>query len=206
MNKKQKIEKCREILNLKYKVNQVISNPLDEEFLLSIFEGHNEWDIKKGVGIKSISIAKNIFNNCFQVNRIDGSFTDISFMNSITNRSKVYEIKKACRNSIRDYIVKFRNENVVFGVSTCPFTREILTLQNTHIDHYDLAFDKMFNLWVLNYDIEFLYSKINETKDNSVITYFIDNQIINEFREFHHKNSKLRPVSKIANLSILKLQ
>lgn len=203
MNKKQKTEKCREIL-YKYPVNENIYNDEDIQFLLSIFENHSEWDSKQGVGIKSISVIKNQFNKCFQLNRIDGSFTDISFTHSITNRSKVVEIKKACRTAIRKHVVKFRNENVVYGVSVCPFTNEVLTKENTHIDHYDLTFDLMFNLWVVQHDFDFLYSKVNETKDNCVVTCFTDSSIIEDFINFHNLKSKLRAVSKNANLSILK--
>lgn len=203
MNKKQKTEKCREIL-YKYEVNSVITNDNEIQFLLSIFENHSEWDSKQGVGIKNISIIKNQFNKCFQLNRIDGTFTDISFTHSISNHSKVSEVKKACRTAIRKCIVNYRNENVVFGVSVCPITGEILNIENTHIDHYDLTFDLMFNLWVVQHDFDFLFSKVNETKDNSVVTCFTDNSIIEDFIKFHNEKSKLRAVSKNANLSILK--
>ncbi len=203
MNKKQKTEKCREIL-YKYAVNENISNEQEIHFLLSIFENHSEWENKKGVGISSISIAKNIFNKCFQLNRIDGTFTDISFTHSITNRSKVAEIKKACRTAIRGQIVLFRNKYVVFGKSKCPITDEILTKENTHIDHYDMTFDLMFNLWIVQQDFDFIFSSINQTKDNCVTTFFTDINIINDFINFHNEKSKLRAVSKNANLSILK--
>lgn len=203
MTKKLKTEKCREIL-YKYSVNENISNEEDIKFLLSIFENHSEWCTKKGVGIKSISVIKNQFNKCFQLNRIDGSFTDISFTHCISNWTKVGEVKKACRSAIRKQIVKFRDENVVFGISVCPITGEILTKGNTHIDHYDLTFDEMFNLWYVQYDFDFLFSKVNETKDNCVETHFTDTSIIDDFIIFHNEKSKLRAVSKNANLSILK--
>ena len=171
---------------------------------MSIFENHSDWELKKGVGISSISVVKNMFNKCFQLNRLDGTFTDISFTHSITNRSKSYEVKKACRNAIRNCIVKFRNENVIYGVSVCPISGEILSKENTHIDHYDLTFDLMFNLWIVQQDFDYLFSKINETKDNCVLTCFTDVNITNDFIAFHNQNSKLRAVSINANLSILK--
>ena len=203
MNKKQKTEKCRDVL-YRHSVNQVIDNEDDIRFLLSIFENHSEWEIKKGVGVLSISVIKNHFNKCFQLNRLDGTFTDISFVHSITNRSKLAEVKKACRSAIRKHIVKFRSENVIYGVSICPISGDVLTKENTHIDHYDLTFDLMFNLWVIQYDFDFLYSKINDTKDNCVETYFTDSLIIENFVNFHNHKSKLRAVSQKANLSILK--
>lgn len=203
MNKKQKTEKCREIL-YRYSVNENISNDEDIQFLLSIFENHSEWDLKKGKGIKSISVIKNQFNRCFQLNRIDGTFTDISFIHSITNHSKIAIIKKACRTAIRKNIVEFRNDNVLYGISVCPITYEVLTKENTHIDHYDLTFDSMFNLWMSIQNFDFIFSKVNQTNDNSFVTCFTDNSIINDFIIFHNTHSKLRAVSKYANLSILR--
>lgn len=203
MNKTQKTEKCREIL-YKYPVNEDISNDEDINFLLSIFENHSEWESKQGVGIKSISVIKNQFNKCFQLNRIDGTFTDISFTHSISNRSKTTEVKAACRTAIRELITIYRNENVIFGVTLCPITGEVLTKENTHIDHYDLTFDSMFNLWVVKYDFDFLFSKVNKTKDNCVITCFTDDSIIEDFINFHNQNTKLRAVSRKANLSVLR--
>lgn len=81
---------------------------------------------------------------------------------------------------------------------------ELLTKLNTDIDHYDLTFELMFKLWITKHDVDELHSKINETKDNSVITCFTDRLIIDDFINFHNSNSKLRAVSKNSNLSILK--
>jgi len=204
MTKKFKTEKCREILN-KYSLNGTVSDENDILFLLSIFENHSEWEQKHGIGIQSISIIMSDFKNrCFQLNRIDGTFTDISFMNCINKKSRKADIIKACRNAIRSEILKYKDNFLVYGDSLCPITGEVLYKENTHIDHYDLTFNSMFNKWFEQYDEDFLVSKINQTLDNSFETCFTDLLIIEEFKNFHNKNSKLRAVSKSANLSILK--
>ena len=203
---KVKIEKWQQILK-KYGVGEIVDNQDDIRFLLSIFQYHTEWELKQGVGVASISIALNKFNtNHFQLNRIDGSFTDISFRHSIESRSKPAQIKMACRSAIRRLIEKFRIENVVYGETICPFTGETLTKDNTHIDHYDLTFADMYNRWVANYDLDYLFSKINATDDNSVLTCFTDKSIIDSFIDFHNNHSKLRAVSKLANLTMLRKQ
>jgi hypothetical protein len=203
MNKKQKTEKCIEIL-YKYNVNERVTLKSDHEFLLDIFENHSEWEKKKGYGIEFISIAKNKFNKCFQLNRVDGTTTDISFTHCIKERTKIDEVKMACRSAIRDEIANFKKENVVYGITKCPYTNEVLTAENTHIDHYDLTFIQMFNFWAYERDIDYLWYMVNETKDNEVETYFTDEKIKNDFIKFHNENCKLRAVSKKANLSILK--
>lgn len=204
MTKKYKTDKCREILN-KYSLNAIVSDENDISFLLSIFKNHNEWGQKKGVGIQSISIKMSNFKNrYFQLNRFDGTYTDISFPHCINNKSKKADIIKACRNAIRSEIINYKNNSVVYGVSTCPITGDVLNIENTHIDHYDLEFNPMFKKWFKKYDEELLFSKINQTVDNSFETYFTDSLIIEDFKKFHNEHSKLRAVSKKANLSILK--
>jgi hypothetical protein len=202
MTKKEKTEKCREIL-YKYNIGQNLSDD-DFEFMISIFEGHSEWDIKMGCGVSSVSVMKTQFGKCFQINRIDGTSTDISFTHSITNRSKDVKIKLACRSAIRDIVVKYKSDNVVFGETICPITGEVLVKENTHIDHYDLTFDAMFNLWIKKLDADYVYSMINETTDNNMVTYFTDDKLNSDFVEFHNQYCKLRAVSQKANLSVLK--
>jgi hypothetical protein len=203
MTKKQKTERCREILHA-HKPGEAVTNADDIDFLLSVFEGHSEWDTKQGAGVRSISVMRNQYNKCFQINRVDGSSTDISFVHSITNRTPLADIRKACRDAIRPDVVQYRKENVVYGVTTCPITGETLTEANTHIDHYDLPFDAMFRLWAERYDVAYLHARVNESADNSVVTRFTDPELVNDFRQFHAQHSRLRAVSQSANLSILK--
>ncbi len=204
MNKKQKNEKCREIL-YKYDINAIVTNTDDIQFLLSIFENHSDWNNKNGNGVSSISVILSKYKNrCFQLNRIDGSSTDISIGESISNKSPLLNIKGACRTAIYPIIVEFRKENVSYGFSKCSISGDILTKENTHIDHYDLTFDEMFKQWLKGKNVEELFSKINESKDNSFETFYTDSSIIEDFKNFHNANSKLRAVSKFANLSTLK--
>ena len=79
---------------------------------------------------------------------------------------------------------------------------DILNFENVHIDHYDMTFNDMFNIWISNYNEDYLYSKIK--KDNKIGVKFIDSKIVEDFKKFHNENTKLRMVSTFANLSILK--
>lgn len=204
MKQNELTKKCQEIL-YKYNLKAQVIEDEEIQFLLSVFEKHNEWESKNGAGIKSISIMQSQYGNrCFQLNRVDGTFTDISFTQSIKKPSKISDIKKACRHAIREEVIKFRNDNVQFGNTVCTFSKEVLTKSNTHIDHFDFTFDEMFKLWILDKDINLLYTRINETKDNEFETYFIDESVKQDFTIFHNNNSKLRAVSKNANLSTLK--
>lgn len=172
--------------------------------LISILSQHDQWDSKMGVGIKSISVGLAQYGSkCFYINRIDGTTTDISFRHAIAPKSPLSQIKAACRHAVQK-IIAAKKCSVVFGVETCPFTKEILLPHNTHIDHYDLTFADLFNLWYKSQDHDRLVSAINPSDDNSTYTYFTDSQINSEFIAFHNDNTHLRAVSAYANLSILR--
>lgn len=203
MKNTEKINQCRQIL-YDYDLNQLITTPSDFEFLISVFEGHTEWEQKKGCGIENISVMVTPYKTrAFQIIRTDGTKTDISFMHSIKNRSKLVDIKMACRAAIRSEIVKFKTF-VNYGIDVCPFTGEVLTKVNTHIDHYDLTFNEIVDFWLLLNDINELHKQICATVDNEFITYFTNPIISEDFRIFHNRNTHLRAISKTANLSILK--
>lgn len=203
MTKKDKIETCRKIL-YKYDINTIVSNEDEFNYLMDMFQNHQNWELKKGNGVESISVIASLYGTrCFQLNRFDKTTTDISFMVSLSARTKLSDIKKAARHAIRPEIVRFREENTIYGTK-CPINEEVLTPMNTHIDHYDKTFDEMFNDWMKDKDVDALFKKVNETEDNSMLTYFTDNKINQEFIDYHNKNCKLRAVSKTSNLSILR--
>ena len=204
MTKKELTERCRAITR-QYNINEEIDNAEHFAFLMNLFSSHSEWDIKRGCGIKSITVKKDFYGNkYFYLNRVDGTGTDISFVHCISERKPIAIIKQACRYAIRNEIDSYKRKNVQYGVTTCPITGEVLTQDNTHIDHYDLTFQQMFDRWIAGRSIDELFKKINKTDDNSLLTYFTCDLLINEFIEFHNNHCKLRAVSRIANLSLLK--
>jgi len=206
MNKKEIAQKAKDILH-KYPVNHSVSELADYEFLMNLFRQHPHYSIKAGSGIKDIVIYLTEFKNrCFYIIRDDGTSTDISYLVCINGAgTKKSDINRACRSAIHPVIVKYRNENVVSGTTVCPISGEILTYDNVHIDHYDLTFQELFNLWLKGKDINWLHSKLNiTTADAEHQVFFTDMAIIVNFINFHNQHTHLRAVSKIANLSILR--
>ena len=203
LSKKEIEQITKEILN-RTQLNSDV-NQSDFIFLMSYFVNHPNWIDKQGCGIKSIKVALSPYKNrCFILSRNDETQTDISYKACLTPPTKLAEIKKACRNAIKNIIFEFKNNNVVYGQSICEITNEILTKENTHIDHYDLTFADMFNLWIKDKDLDYLHSKINKTIDHNFDTYFIDNEIVNDFILFHNDKCKLRAVTAYANTVLLK--
>lgn len=203
MNKKEKTDKCRAILNSYSIGDRLIPDHFD--FMCRIFSSHPQWEFKKGVGISHITVQSTEFNaKCFCIYRTDGSCADVSFTHSIKSWTKKTEIQLACRHAIRKTIQNFKATSNNGTVLYCPFTEERLTPQNTHVDHYDLTFAELFEIWIKNHDEKEVYNKIVKTSDSQRETYFTDEAIILDFIQFHNENTHLRVISQTANLSLLK--
>ena len=195
MNKKEQKDKCRELLYKNFLTKE------DKIYLYKLFKKHPNWENKKGVGVKDIIREKTLYGTkCFKIIRKDLSETDISFTQCITNRNKLYYIKKACRTAIL-HIIKFYKNKVKYGIDRCEISNKILYKDNTHIDHYNLDFIELFNIWISDKDIEELYKNIDKGKDNDVVVKFNNENIINSFVKFHNDNTNLRAIDKTANLT-----
>lgn len=207
MNKSQLKGKAKAILNDNPIGFVFEQNTPDYNFLLRIFQGHPEYQIKVGSGISNIYIAKGLefSTRCFFITRIDGSTSDISYIRSIDGATtKISDIKCACRSAIKDVVAR-RRDKVQYGVTLCPISGEVLTKDNTHIDHYNMPFDDVCNAWLKNQNIEFVHSCLNDSSADHVQEIsFASRNLKESFIAFHNANTRLRAVSKKANLSILR--
>lgn len=152
---------------------------------------------------------------CFQLELFDGYKDDIGF-GSLTAKPRDFETYKrsnivaACREAVRETrIIPLYNATIDKLFKNIPVyselsNTEISSVDNFHIDHYDLPFDDLVNLWIDIKGKDFLYDNINMSERQSTITRFTDCQIIKDFIEFHDNNTHLRVVTKNENLSILK--
>jgi len=207
MNKSALKKKAKEILN-DHPIGYVFQqNTPDFNFLMRIFQGHPEYAIKTGSGISGIyiGVGGEYKSRCFFVNRIDGSCSDISYIRSIDGATtKLSDIKCACRSAIKDIITAARLQ-VNFGTDICPISGQVLHIDNTHIDHYDLTFEDLFQKWISQQNIDHIHSCLNDTsKDNEFKIFFTSARVADDFISFHNTHTNLRAVSKTANLSTLK--
>lgn len=178
----------------------------DKEFMISILENHHEWSVKKGDGVTGVFIGRNAYGGkCFWLRRVDGSATDISFHVALDGRkNKRAEVVAALRTAVMPVVQDFKN-TVNFYFDKCPFTGETLTPMNTHIDHYDKKFREVVDGWLSGKDIDTLHSWLNPSgQDGNTTIYFINEEIVQDFTQYHNANTHLRAVSEYANLNILK--
>ena len=202
MTKKYQTERCKAILN-KYPLNHFL-NREEKIFLIEVFKNHPNWIEKRGVGGRRIFIGQdNYKHRCFFIERMDNTVVDISYLTAIAgkNKSDLERIKIACRTAILPEILDFRNKNVIFGVTKCAISGEVLTKENINIDHYQLKFSEMFELWIKKQNKKELVKNIQVQDQTSSFT---NNEILNDFISFHNLNCKLRAVTKHVNQNILR--
>jgi hypothetical protein len=201
MTKKYQKDQCKTILN-KYALNHTIIE--ERDFLVNVFKNHPNWLEKRGKGGRRIFIGQdNYKHRCFFIERIDNTVVDISYLTAIAgnNKSDLERIKIACRTAILPEILDYRNKNVIFGVTKCAISNEILTKENINIDHYELKFSEMFDLWIKKYIPKELVKNIQVQDQTSSFTNDI---ILNDFISFHNLNCKLRAVTKHVNQIVLR--
>lgn len=200
-NKKEKTKICRFILNN----TTLVVEDKHRYFLMEyIFPFHKDWKEKCGVGIDHIEVRRTTYGNkCFYLVRTDGTETDISFSACITPHSKMDDIQAACRNCVSSTIELFKNS--VSIPYTCPITGEVIEdRKKLHIDHYDMTFKEVVDMWMKDRDVDEVYRKtLSSNRDKCLDTYFDDPELIIDFIQFHNRHTHLRAVSRTANLSVL---
>lgn len=214
--KSAQLEAVRAILYA-YTAGSEVSDPDHVEHMLQVFTRHPEWAIKRGSGVSRILVDRSGYGGtCFFLMRIDGSVTDISFTQCINGKSsKLADVRAACRSAIRPEITAYRIQSVIYGETVCPISGEVLTKENTHIDHYDQPFQAVFDGWLAKceqewkIDVEAIFQHLNATStDMETRLYFTDTifaqALASSFITYHNANTHLRAVSKLANLSTLK--
>ena len=182
-----------------------INTPLvsdDLDFMLELFKLHPEYEQKKGVGIRAVSIIHPSLypnNKCFYITREDGSGTDISWLMCIKGRNVKKDILSAFRYAIAYQIQDFRTQQLL-TTRHCPYTGVVLDRLNSCVDHeHPVTFAKLVKDFMGDSDL--MDVEITLPSDNQLITELTNFEFKNDWREYHLKNAKLRLISTIANLS-----
>jgi hypothetical protein len=164
----------------------------NDDFVFDYFQKHPTFSEKIDKGFIGFCIKKNEWNYSYHIANSEDVFTPISY-NYNVKESEATRLNKALRNAVQTYIDKVRN-TLTFGISRCEITNEILTKENTHIDHYDLDFKDL----VKNFTSE--YTNIDVYK-KGVKFYLTNEDVKAKWIEYHNKNTNLRAVTATANLA-----
>ena len=203
MTKSKRVEECRRIIN-SLMPNEGVTDLDDFNFLVETFKMNESYDDKTR-GHEIIRIDKRLSghgrdNYCFYITMDDGCYTDISF-----TKLGIYpderKVKDALRFAVRPVILEFRK---TFKPFTCINERGeeeyIDSIDKCDIDHYDLKFNDLANIWIeRNGGIENLIKYVNKRENNCTITYLTDKSLVDDFVEFHNNNTHLRFMKKPLN-------
>lgn len=178
LNKKQTVERCREIL---YGNKEVVNEDFD--FLVNLLHKHPDADKKIGVGVKRIWSDRNpVYTHTrnFFLERVDGTTTDFSFMECISPNNR---FKSACRNAIRPQIKAFR---VAHNMTA-----------DRHVDHHPESFDSLLSRFVERNG----KSKVKENEDMEYGCELVEKEYKKKWYDFHQQEARLRDITAAENLT-----
>lgn len=181
----------------------------DTLFMISLIDNyHPTAEQKKGVGIKRMWIATSPYGtDAFFLERIDGTTTEFSYTKCLNHPTDEQIFTKAARYAIEEQIKEFKASMLASGPQVCPYTGEILTYATSHVDHTSpFTFKILLKSFLDETQIDWKTIKIKPPRDNCVVREYDDDTFNTLWKEWHHKNAKLRLLSRSGNLSNAKIE
>ena len=183
-------------------------NKDDLEFMLSYFRSlHVEWKQKQGAGVANIRrICDVVYGKyrAFQIERIDSSITDISYMVSkIKTRNYEKDFKEALRWVIEPQVFEFKIASFAKNKTLrCPISNDALYFNNCHVDHFSPTFDEIVSKFVAIYRITDFARFVAPSRDNQTKAELSSDIVAKDFFNFHKSIANLRILSPNANLTL----
>lgn len=182
------------------------------ETMLSLLSRHPDAANKIGCGVANIRVRQESIwgTRHFEIERVDGSTTDFSFKKCLSAPKTTTLFKQACRHSVADQIIAFRNN--VFDTAAgapvyCPICFTVLTPNTSHVDHIPPdTFDTLVQAFIEREQLDVGSVRIAGQNDNEMRKSFADLALQERWRAFHAARAKLRVVSVVANLSVIRAQ
>lgn len=187
----------------RYKIGETLC-PVDRDMVLALLELHPERDAKVGCGVLSVQVEAALYGSrCFWVTRTDGSRTDFSYRACLRPPTAYEQAMAALRHEVEMQIYDFRAKSFRSGLCICAVTGVELRSDEAHVDHV-IPFLDLAKQWaeLTGRDLDKL--EVNPTTDGCLVTYLTDGDAARSWSSFHQQNAKLRIVSRIANLSLLR--
>lgn len=176
-------------------------------FLEALFKRHPDYEQKVGSGIGGIRVvlAKPYKTRCFEIERFDGTRTDISYLECLKPSTVFDWFPAACRTAVVDQIQAFKDQAFSEGSLTyCAVTGEVVYRNDCHVDHAPpWTFDAIVESF-LDHSLYDLAQITFVDGDGNTESRFADQTIADHFARFHAERADLRIVSKRANLSLLR--
>jgi hypothetical protein len=185
--------------------NTPIPSP-DHDFLVPFFQTlHNQWDVKKGLGVKHFEVrwvyTSQGKSRGVHIVRTDESVIDISWKRILEKPSHYADVLDAARlevaaqrNDFSDAFFKGNKE------PKCQVTQVPITKKESQVDHAaPLTHKALVDAWLVAGGIATNDIKL---EDLGVESRFTDRALAEGWQQYHRENARLRVVHKIVNLSI----
>ena len=183
----------------------------DQEVLTNLIERHPEAIQKIGVGIRQFYKAPTAMGtSCFWLEREDGTKTDFSYGSCITGKSKTLfqEFMEACREAVRDDLIEtkyayFRTNADSSGKVPCAISGEMVTDKESHLDHVKpLTFQVIVVTFFKSNGINISRNMFTQSSDAQFQASFVDQEMKEKFRTYHHDITDLRIIKNRLNLKM----
>jgi hypothetical protein len=194
----------------RYQDNQEVDEA-DSQLLIALLERHPEAQQKIGCGIKRFCRKRTTEGtSCFWLERLDGSSTDFSFRLCVAGKGKTLyqEFAEACRSAVQPALNSAKQEHFAKngnaqGKVQCEITGEWIASYESHVDHKKpMTFQVIVATFVSAHDIQITRELLSEPRDAQFTTTFVDTNVQEKFREYHHKLASLRVIKIKHNLSL----
>ncbi|MBL3611130.1 DCL family protein [Rhodovulum sulfidophilum] len=185
-------------------------NEEDALDIAALLERHTEYTAKVGKGVSHFEVMMTEHGTqCFRIVRTDGSGTDFSYRNCITQRppSRKQEVSQAFRRAVRfdlynardAFFATYGDEN---GNATCAVTGEPITRENAHMDHRPpMTFEVIVTTFLCSRGLSLDSVPLTTGRDDQVSPEVADQTICEEFRAYHSSVARLDLVRNTVNLA-----
>ncbi len=170
-------------------------------FLLEFFKYHPGYIEKRGCGIESVEIRKNLEwgHNEFWIVRVDGTSTDISLNMCLRMKHPTLEqyVRSCCREAVFIDIKNFKIKHFYDKeTSICPITNKTYSIKESHVHHNEpWSFDRIFKMWWEKKKDCITLDDIGGCGDGDVVKKFVKTELSDNFRRFHNSKSDLQVLS-----------
>ena len=178
----------------------------DDLFLRDLVAIHPEAARKIGSGISHFTTKLDPVwrkNRHFVIVRTDGTYTDVSFHICIDGSNDRRDVFHALRHAIADQVISFQRAAFAGDIlPICPYTNEILSFSDAHVDHTPPdTFFALATRWLQHNGLEYQDVSLVDNADNQWVRVLRDQTQEDSWRAFHQISARLRIISRIANLS-----
>lgn len=177
------------------------------EFVIDLLRRHPSAEEKFGPGVRALRIvlAKPYNTRCFEIERLDGTRTDVSYLECLRPSTPHEWFRACCRTAVVPQIQLARR--AAFAEATtvvCPVSGDAITAEDSHVDHAPpWTFHVIIDAFIAAFSID--VACVGYTDGDGVVeSRFASTDMSLSFGRFHAERAQLRVISRRANLSLLR--